>query len=209
MLILAVVGVIFFVAHHFSNQRALEIESVAGEIGLNYLRKDDGELHRRFSQFDLLTKGRRQKIENVLIAETDRVALWIFDYRYTVGHGKNSRTHTHSLAVFESKTLEMPEMKIYPEGVFSRIGAAIGFQDIDFDDHPTFSKMFVLKGPDENNIREFLHLDRLDFFSEKKGAYLETKRQSFVYHRGKRRKKPAELRQLLEEVYAVFANLQD
>ena len=52
------------------------------------------------------------------------------------------------------QSAQVPRFALTREGLLHRVGAALGFQDIDFDEDPEFSKRFVLKGDDEHAIRE-------------------------------------------------------
>jgi hypothetical protein len=51
--------------------------------------------------------------------------------------------------------MNLPISSIYDETVWEKVVAAIGGQDIDFDDDPAFSSRFTLQGPSEVNIRDF------------------------------------------------------
>ncbi len=66
-----------------------------------------------------------------------------------------ARTHRHTLIAMESNSLQIPQFSIRPEGFWDKIGAKIGFQDIDFDEHPAFSESFVVQGTDEAAVRRF------------------------------------------------------
>ena len=103
----------------------------------------------------------------------------------------------------ESDSLRLPNFKMRPEHFFDKVGAAMGFQDIDFDEHPEFSKSFVLQGEDEQAIRAFFDTEMLEFLAQRKGSYIESAPGVFIYLRGGR-KKPAQLREFIDEGYAVY-----
>ena len=91
-----------------------------------------------------------------------------------------------------------------PENLFDKIGAAIGFEDIDFDDHPEFSKAFILKGKNEEAIRHFFDAEMLELFTERQGIYVESAPGVFIYLKGGR-KKPEQIREFMNDGYAVYA----
>ena len=96
------------------------------------------------------------------------------------------------------------------ENIFDKIGGALGFQDIDFESHPTFSSMFVLKGDNEPAIRDFFTPEILEFFETKKGISVEANLGgSLMFYRPNTRRKPAELRDLLEQAYQIFGMMID
>lgn len=68
-----------------------------------------------------------------------------------------------------------------------KIGAAIGFQDIDFDNHPEFSRSFVLKGENEQAIRHFFDTKMLELFAKRKKSCVESRPGVFIYLRGGRK----------------------
>jgi len=127
--------------------------------------------------------GRKKQFSNWLVAETADVRLSVFDYRYTTGHGKSKRVRRETIAAVETAELRLPTFQLRPEGTFDRIGSMIGMQDIDFDDHPGFSKTFVLKSNDEQSIRGFLDRPLLDYFAERSDISFETSPGLFVYFR--------------------------
>ena len=92
-----------------------------------------------------------------------------------------------------------------PENIFDIVGSALGFQDIDFEDHPQFSKTFVLKGNDEPAIREFFDNQLLDFFAGRQGICFECSPGLLIYFRGGKKSKVEELRGFLSEGYSVYA----
>ena len=120
--------------------------------------------------FSLFNKGHSREMKHVMKTKTDNVKMTLFDYAYTTASGEHHSRHTQTVVAFEHDSLSLPKFTLSPEGLFSKIGAAIGFQDIDFDEHSEFSKSFVLKGEDEPAIRNFFDRDKLEFFAQRKEA---------------------------------------
>ena len=67
-----------------------------------------------------------------------------------------------------------------PEGMFDKIGSALGFQDIDFESHELFSRSFVLQGSNEEAIRQYFDQSVLDFFAAKPGISVEAPQRATV-----------------------------
>jgi len=126
------------------------------------------------------------------------------DYRYTTGSGKNHTTRTQTVVAMESDSLKLPSFTMRPELLFDRVGSALGFQDIDFADHPQFSRVFVLKGKDEVAIREFFETQILDFFADRPGICFECVPGMFIYFRARKRQKVDKMREYLEEGYSAY-----
>lgn len=198
----ALVGGIIWLVYHFEKKRTEALEAVAREMGLEFSATKDDEVLAKIQVFSLFNKGHSRKMKNVMKAKTEIANLTIFDYKYTTGGGKSSHTHQHTVFAMDSDTLSLPRFTLRPEGLFDKIGAAIGFQDIDFDDHPEFSDSFVLKGDNEEAIRRFFDTEMLETFAQRKGIYVESAPRVLIYLRGGR-KKPEQIQEFMDEANAV------
>jgi hypothetical protein len=211
-IVLGVVGLIVAIvvlSAHFEKKRSQAMSAVADELGLAFFQGEHSELLEKLQRFNLFTTGHSRKMRNVILGETEVASIAIFDYRYTTGGGKNQQTHVQTVVAMESEALQIPSFTMRPESFFDIVGSALGFQDIDFDDHPQFSKSFVLKGNDEDAIRQFFDAQLLDFFAGRQGICFEGSPGMFIYFRGGRQKKAAELRDYLGEGYSVYAAFTD
>ena len=198
------IGVIIWTVHYFEKKRTAALSDAASEIGLEFSADKDEDLLERMQVFSLFNRGHSRKMKNVLKAETETAKLTIFDYLYTTGGGNSSQTHAQSVVAMESASLNMPNIKMRPEGFFDRIGSALGYQDIDFDSHAEFSKSFVLQGQDEGAVREFFDNELLDFFTGVKGICVESAPGVFIFFRGGGRRKPEQIRELMDEGFEVY-----
>ncbi len=207
-IIILVVGGIFY-SMYAEKKRRVHLQEAADEMGLTFFLEGDDVLFNRLSGFNLFNQGRGRKMTNLIQGDSGEVKIAIFDYQYTTGSGKNSHTHRVSIACLESANLNCPDFTMRPEGMFDKIGGALGFQDIDFDSHPTFSDMFVLKSSNEQAVREYFKPTLLEFFETKKGISVEARPGMMFFHRSARRVKPEELKNLLSDAYEVFGHMVD
>ena len=93
--------------------------------------------------------------------------------------------------------------------MLDKIGGAIGLQDIDFDTHPNFSKMFVLKSDNEPAIREYFKPPLLEFFEAKKGISVEAGYGALFFYRPSKKIKPEEIKDYLSQAYEVYGAMVD
>ncbi len=198
-----VVAVILW-SMHLEKKRTADMRDVAGALGLEFFESGHDQLLSRLGRFQLFNSGRGRVMKNAILGQTEVATIAIFDYRYTTGSGKNQTTYNQTVVAMESESLELPSFTMRPEHFFDKVGSALGFQDIDFDDHPQFSKLFVLKGPDEAAIREFFDTPLLDFFAALPGIYFECAPGMFIYFRAGKRQKVDDLRRYLEDGYSVY-----
>ena len=93
---------------------------------------------------------------------------------------------------------EIPELILEKEDILDRAFELAGFQDIDFKHFTKFSKRFVLKGPDESAIREFMSPALLEFFEDEEVYHLEsTGREIVIFKTFMRRATMAEVEGML------------
>ena len=195
---------------YVANKKRIEgFEKEAEAMGLKFTQHPDASVAQRYNQFKLFNRGRSRRINNLIEGDSGDVTLLIFDYQFTTGSGKNSRTHHQTIASLKSSQLNIPSLTIHPEGFLSRIGNKMGFQDIDFDSHPTFSKMFVLKGDNEEAIRNFLKPPMLEYFEAHQGISLEASGDTLFFYTPNRQIKPDEIKDLLSRAYEVFGVLTE
>lgn len=165
--ILAFAGFIVFLilmAKRKEKQRSIDLEKLSKRLNMTFSKDYNHELLTEMKVFDLFNKGHSQVIWNTMEYERDEIRMRYFDYRYRIGAGKNQSTHLFSVVTVKSDSLTVPKFALRKEGFFDRIGAAMGFDDIDFPENEQFSSLYMLKSNDEKNTREFFDRKLLDFF---------------------------------------------
>ena len=205
---IVLLGFLIWLFLHLEKKRANALQAIAAEIGLQFSATHHEDLSASMQKFPLFNKGRGRKIRNVMSTETDIARLTIFDYQYRTGGGDNSRTYRQTVVALESEALRLPSFSLRPESVFHKIGAAIGMQDIDFEEHADFSDNFVLSGDDEQLVRQFFDNGLLNEFAKRQGISVETAPGSFIYFRT-RRCKPEQIREYMSQAYAIYSAFVD
>ena len=205
--VVALIGGIFLLVRYFDKKRREALQAFAEELNLEFHGFGHTELHSRLRVFKLFNCGHSRKMKNVILGETDFASIAMFDYRYTTGSGKHQHVHSQTVVAIEAPDLSMPVFSLRPEHMFDWFGSVLGRQDIDFDHHPTFSQAFVLKGENEDRIRDFFDQPLLDFFAERNGIGFETQPDHFIFFRAGRAVKVDDLRNFMNEGYQVFQAL--
>jgi len=95
-----------------------------------------------------------------------------------------------------------------PEGLMHKIGSLFGYQDIDFDSHPNFSKHYLLRGSDEEAIRELFDDDLLSFFETQEKVCVEADGHDLIIYRQRKRIEPDTVQEFLREGFGIFARLR-
>ena len=207
--VVSVIGVVIYLSHQAQKKRTSDIHLKAEELGLSYYEDGASRLAHTVDGFHLMSRGRAKKYRNVITAETPDVSITIFDYQFTTGSGKSTKTHHQTVTAIESLNLQLPTFRARPENMLDGVGNVFGLQDIDFDDHPGFSNAFVLKSDSEEATRKFFDFTVLEYFADKAKLSFEGTRNVFLFYEPRHRVQPENLKFLLEEGYRTYGVLRD
>ena len=72
----------------------------------------------------------------------------------------HSSTTAQAVLSFRSPGLNLPRFVLRPAALFHRMGDVVGLHDIDFDAHPQFSKKYLLRGTDDEKVRDLFRSRR-------------------------------------------------
>ena len=187
------------------SQRRKKIQQAATDLGFGFEKTCPPPAEMGCGHLNLFDKGRHRHCKNALTGKLEDVHVSLFDYRYTTGHGKHKRTHHQTVATFQLPTPRFPAFELVRENFLHKIGQAFGYQDIDFDDFPEFSKRYLLRGRDETAIRAFFTPDTLHFFEQFNEKWtVEADGQWLIVYQPSKRVKPASLSTFLEETWKLF-----
>lgn len=193
------------------SKRSTALRSLAYKMGMEYYAEDDWRMISLMRDFRLFKRGGRKRITNIL-RKTDEMMedkINIFDYQYTVSTGKSARTFKQTVFFIQSKQLGLPEFWMKPENFLHTIGAWLGFEDIDFEDYPEFSKQYLLKGTDEDYIRYTLNDSFLKFFTVEKDWSVEGINYFLILYKRRKLLSPREVKSLYRKGMKVFDMIKD
>ena len=181
--------------------RQQQFERLAYQLDMEYSPKDEWGLKTLLKDFKLFRRGGRKRIKNLLHPQSElhQLDTRIFDYQFTISTGNSSRTFKQTVFFVESKSLGLPQFWMKPESFFHKVGAFLGFEDIDFEEYPKFSENYYLKGEDEEYIRSTLNDEFLKFFSVEKKWYLEGLNYYMIFYRFNDLLPPHEVKNLHEK----------
>lgn len=207
--IILFVGAIIFFSHMYEKKQTEAMRAIADELSLSFHPDGDGLIQQTCQKMHLFDQGRRRKFRNMLTGDANNVSMAIFTYQYTTGGGKHQQTHSQTVIFFQATDLSLPEFEVRPEHVFHKIGKVFGYKDINFDSHPQFSKQYLLRGPNEDAIRNYFDLDRLDFIETLgKRISLEARHDHMIFYRPGKRIKPDAIREFMAEGFRVYSEFK-
>lgn len=205
--VVSLIGLVSYYNYRKERLRKEKLGEVAEQLGLYFSPDGTEELLERLSGFQLFNLGHSRKMSNLIAGDTEEVAISIFDYKYTVGTGKQQSTHSMTVSAIKSPDLHCPEFSLRPENFFDKFGAMLGFQDINIEAYPRFSGMFVLQGPDENAIREFLKPGLVQFFEANPGISVIAEQGTLLFYWQGKRAKPDDLKDFFAKSYEVYGRI--
>jgi hypothetical protein len=185
--------------YYHETQRIEQMRFVGERMGFTYWPTPDHDLQERVGPFHLFSQGYSRKIQNVMRREIHDIAVTLFEYRYRTSSGKHTRTHHQTVLLFETQRLQLPLFTLRPEGMFHRIAQKFGYQDINFADHPVFSESYLLRGPQEAQIRDLFTEEVLNYYSRHDDLCTEGDRQRLVVYRRNQVVDPGWLESFLEQ----------
>ena len=130
-----------------ARKRREAMVSLAAKLSLRFDHRKDRHLAKRYKLLNKLRRGSNRYAYNVLSGSYQGHEIMVFDYHYQTGSGKDTHHHHFSFFILHL-TATFPELVIGPEGVFSKIAQAVGYDDIDFESHE-FSRKFCVRSADK------------------------------------------------------------
>lgn len=205
LLALAAIVVVVGLIREVRRNKALQ--KAATDLGMSFDAKPTQSLG---LGFELMDRGRRGSWRNLIAGPIEDLEVSIFDYSYVTGSGKNSNTRRVSAVLLKMQSARVPCFALTRESLLHRVGAALGFQDIDFEEDPEFSKRFVLKGDDEHAIREIFADDlRRSLVEVDSRISIEAMGDSVLVYRDRQRIRPTEISARLAETFEIATSIWD
>jgi hypothetical protein len=147
--LMVVVGVLGYIS---ARKRREAMAALAARLGLRFDPNKNKYLALRYGFLDKLRSGSNRYAFNILSGNHRGHDVTAFDYHYET-HSSDSKgrrqTHHHYFSFFILRLpASFPELVIGPEGFFSKIAQAFGYDDIDFESHE-FSRKFCVRSADK------------------------------------------------------------
>ena len=174
--ILLVVGLAIF-GYWQDKKRREALQAIAMQLGFSFSPDKDRAFAGQYGFLNHMGSGSDRYAFNIMQGTaTDGSPCSIFDYHYetysTDSKGRRTTQH-HYFSIF---TLilprSFPELEIKPEGLFSKLGQALGFDDIDFESME-FSKRYQVKGDDKKFAYDFCNALMIDYLLRQHDLIIE------------------------------------
>ncbi|MHC4520751.1 MAG: hypothetical protein ACYTAS_19350 [Planctomycetota bacterium] len=203
---IALIAVVAIIAHIAAKQRREAMRALADRLGLRFNPGRSRDLARRYEFIDRMRAGRNRYAFNILSGNYQGHDVILFDYHYKTGSGKN--THHHYLSFFILRLpISVPELAIGPEGFFSKIAQAVGYDDIDFESHE-FSRKFCVRSRDKKFAYDVCNAQMIEYLLSNTDLTMEMELDSLAisFHR---RLSPQQIEPNLQRLIAVRSLMPD
>jgi len=90
--VVAVIGLNFY----FEKKRREKMVRIAADLGFSFAKKGPGPDEIGLGHLDLFQRGRAPRSKNMITGKFEDVAVAMFDFQYTTGHGKSQTDPTQT-----------------------------------------------------------------------------------------------------------------
>lgn len=202
---IAIVIVAAVLGHLWEKKRREAFAALAGRLGLAFSPGRNYEIARHYQFLDALRQGNNRYAFNILSGRYRGFPVFVFDYHYET-HSTDSKgrrqTHHHYFSYFIlEQSREFPELRIYPEGIWQKLGQMLGFDDIDFESLE-FSRAFCVRSRDRKFAYDVCHTRMMEYLLAHRDLSIEIENQCVALSFN-RRLKPEEIPDRLEQLVQI------
>lgn len=158
-----------------AGRRRDALTALAHRLGLRFDEERDHDMARRLGFIDKMDQGSNRYIFNRLEGDYQGHRVMAFEFHYeTHSHSKRGRqTHHHYFSVMTLILPQsFPELLITPEGFFSKIAQAFGYDDIDFES-AEFSRSYCVRSPDRKFAYAVCHPGMMEYLLARRDLAIE------------------------------------
>lgn len=188
---------LYFYNRKKARERTEQLRAVAAQLAWNFAEVAPFNMIAGLERFTLFNQGHSKEIKNFMYGEANGIKAAVFDYVFVTGSGKHRQTHHQSVVYLEPGNSHLPYFSLRPEGFWTKIFQAFGYQDIDFGQRPEFSKQYLLRGQDELAIRQTFNDTLLSFFESYAGTCVDGGANQLFVFRASHRLQPHEIQSQL------------
>ena len=206
-------GLLFLRLRKGSEQRTKEFKRISEQLGMTFSARVKGRAKDQATPpLPLFGEGRSRVVTNMLHGDSELLGFAeefeVRIFAYGFARQQQDQHRMQSVICFRSPQLNLPKFQLRPEEWPHKIGSKLGYQDIDFESHPTaveFSKKYLLRGKDEQKIRALFTDTVLTFFSvDRDKVWLEGSGDQLISYQPGKIIEPEDIPAFMKEGFEVF-----
>jgi hypothetical protein len=195
-----------------SEQRTKEFKRISEQLGMTFSARVKGRAKDQATPpLPLFREGRSRVVTNMLHGDSELLGFAeefeVRIFAYGFAQQQQDQHVMQSVICFQSPQLNLPKFQLCPEEWHHKIGSKLGYQDIDFESHPTaveFSKKYLLRGKDEQKIRALFTDKVLAFFAGQDKLCVEGFSSHLCFYRAFKLIEPEDIPAFMKEGFEVF-----
>jgi hypothetical protein len=149
-----------------AKKRQAELQQWAASRGLSFNPDSDSSMDSRYPKFSCLQEGDDRYAFNIMQGSIAGRSILAFDYHYetesTDSKGDHTTTDWEFSAVIVHPGLPLKPLSIRTETFMDKVGAFMGFEDINFES-ADFNRQFFVKSPDRRWAFDVLSQHSMEF----------------------------------------------
>ncbi|MFS8815337.1 hypothetical protein NW811_08585 [Synechococcus sp. R60.4] len=170
LILLGLLALVVYLGDYLEKKRREALEQVARSLGMSSSAELPEGIRSRLLQagFELFQRSGARFYNSMFKRLNDGTEIAIFDYSWKASR-RRRRERGYYFSVFWAycEDLRLPHFRLHPEvPLFHDVAKAFGMQDINFENHPDFSRRYLLRGEDEAKIRLRFHPSFLNFLEQ-------------------------------------------
>lgn len=202
-----VVPILFLLQQYTFSNRQVQMRGLANELGLEFLTSIPVNQVGSIATSRLLQKSDQGRVINLMCGETDLARIQIFDFEYEIQYHRHRKTYRQTVVAMMFSGMQLAPCRIYPESCWNFIGELLGDQDINFADHPEFSRRFVVQSHHEAETRAMLDRELMEFFCQDPQRNFESTRTAFLLYEPETVLSVDQIRAKMKDAYSLYQQL--
>jgi hypothetical protein len=184
LIIASVCGIVYLL-----KKRRQDLELVARQLKLDFFPKGDDSIGPMLSNLEFFMYGESCDVSNLMRGQVKRngkpVTVAIFDYSYmicmsrstefsfnedsvSINSSSDTKNFGQTVLVFYDESLDLPGFSLRPEHLWDKLANFAGYEDINFDRFPDFSKGYRLLSNQVDDIRSLFQPNLIKFYESNK-----------------------------------------
>lgn len=211
-LVASILLICFLYVKRRETARTAALESVTGELGLQFKPEGDDSLMAELEHLPLFKRGRRKKLHNLIIADTPDLRMNVFDYLFITGYGRSQKTHRTTVVSLRSESLNLPGIQIRPRKAFAdSIKSMLGAGGLSMEEYPAFAKAYVVQSDQPQQASDFLDAEMVTICERNHGCSLECQQGVLLHFRAGKRVEPDSkaIRDFIGEGFQLFQDVSE
>jgi hypothetical protein len=156
-----------------TRQRSLDLQALTGRLKFDDFNPNrDESFPMGWGFLSRLARGQERYAFNILRGTYHEQPLFVLDYHYQTGSGKNREEHYCTIFMLVVKEA-FPQVSIGPESLRAKIAAAFGVgNDIKFESSE-FSRTFCVQSPDKKFAYDVCNPQMIEYLLANAGLQIE------------------------------------